>query len=83
VSNVDRIADAFKTCRGPFPYRDLVRLLEHLGYREASTGGGSRRKFVHIETRHIIRLHQPHPGNEIREYVVRQIRTTLSEQDLI
>lgn len=82
VANEKLIAE-FRTCRAPFPYRDLVRMLVSLGYDEASTGGGSRRRFVHRKTGHVIRLHEPHPGNEVKPYMVRQIRDVLIELRLI
>ena len=83
MARADRLIDDFRRCRGPFPYKDLVKLLAGLGYAETSTAGGSRRRFVHGESGHIIRLHEPHPGNEIKEYMVRQIRTALTEQGLL
>jgi predicted RNA binding protein YcfA (HicA-like mRNA interferase family) len=83
MSRWDKIAADFKHCSGPYPYADLVRLLKGLGYTELSTGGGSKRKFVHSGTRHIIRLHEPHPGKEILPYLVRQIREQLIERGLI
>lgn len=83
MSRTDRLKAEFKACRGPFPYKDLVRLLGGLGYEEQSTGGGSRRRFMHVKTKHVIRLHEPHPGTEVLEYMVKQIRTVLIEQGLI
>jgi hypothetical protein len=83
MARADRLIDEFRRCRGPFPYKDLVELLNGLGYRETSTAGGSRRRFVHAESGHIIRLHEPHPGNEIKEYMVRQIRAALTERGLL
>lgn len=83
MSRGQRLIDEFKACRAAFPYKDLVRLLSQLGFEEKSTGGGSKRKFVHVTTKQIIRLHEPHPGNEVKEYMVRQIRDQLVEQDLI
>ena len=83
MARSDRLIEEFKQCRGPFPYQGLVRLLSGLGYVETSTAGGSRRRFVHEATGHVIRLHEPHPGNEIKEYMVRQIRALLVERGLI
>jgi predicted RNA binding protein YcfA (HicA-like mRNA interferase family) len=83
MARADRLIDEFRRCRGPFPYKDLVKLLNGLGYRETSTAGGSRRRFVHAESGHIIRLHEPHPGNQIKEYMVRQIRAALTERGLL
>ena len=83
MAKLEKVLDAFKVCRGPFPYADLVRLLVGLGYVEETTGGGSKRKFVHPETKHVIRCHEPHPSNEILPYLVRQIREQLSDRGLI
>lgn len=83
MSRADRLVEEFKAYQGAFPYRDLVRLLAGLGYEERATGGGSRRKFVHAKTKHIIRLHEPHPGNEVKAYAVREVRESLIEQGLI
>lgn len=83
MSRPTRLIQDFKACQGPYSYRDLVRILSHLGYVEESTGGGSRRKFVHEESKQIIRLHEPHPGKEVKPYVVRSVRDLLSEQGLI
>lgn len=58
-----------------FTWEELVRLLRALGYVEQATGktGGSRRAFIQTETNAVIRLHQPHPGNVLKQYQVRQI----------
>jgi len=58
-------------------------MLGQLGFNEKEAGGGSKRKFVHSTTKLIIRLHEPHPGNEIKQYMVRQIRDLLIEKELI
>ncbi|WP_442892284.1 type II toxin-antitoxin system HicA family toxin [Ensifer sp. MJa1] len=83
MSRHERLKAQFLACRGPFPYADVVRLLGGLGYEETATGGGSRRRFVHAHTKHIIRLHEPHPGKEILEYMVKQVRDILIEQGLL
>jgi hypothetical protein len=83
MARADRLIEEFRECRGPFPYKDLVRMLNGLGYSETTTAGGSRRRFVHAESGHVIRLHEPHPGNEIKDYMVRQIRATLIERGLL
>lgn len=83
MARLEKVIADFKECRGPFPYADLVRLLTGLGYQESSTGGGSRRRFIHPATKHVIRCHEPHPGNEILPYLVKQIREQLSDRGLI
>lgn len=58
-----------------FTYQELEVLLSYYGYLEIKRGksSGSRRAFVHIETKHIIRLHKPHPGNVLKTYQIRNI----------
>ncbi|EKF58589.1 HicA protein [Agrobacterium albertimagni AOL15] len=83
MSRAERLLQDFRACQGPFPYKELLRLLGNLGYSDKTANGGSGRKFVHDKTKHIIRFHEPHPDKEIKLYLVRQIRDTLEEQGLI
>ena len=83
MSRAERLIKDFKACKGPFPYKELVRLLGNVGYEDKTGNGGAGRKFVHEKTKHIIRFHEPHPGKEILPYLVRQIRDILEEQGLI
>lgn len=80
MSRIEKLKQALRTCKGPFPYRDLVTLLQGIGYVDKSMGGGSGRKFVHADTLHVIRFHEPHPGTEIKPYLVRQLREVLEER---
>jgi len=54
-----------------FSYNELIRLMTSLGYREIKSGktSGSRGAFV-CDGAHIIRLHKPHPNNELKEYQI-------------
>ncbi|EHK58169.1 type II toxin-antitoxin system HicA family toxin [Allomesorhizobium alhagi] len=83
MAQLAKLVEALKECNGPFPYRDVKRILEGLGCEERQTGGGSRRRFLHVASKRMILLHEPHPGNEIKPYVVREIRETLIEMGLI
>ena len=68
-----------------FEYDEARTLLSRLGYSE-ETGGrtsGSRMAFVNNETKHIIRLHKPHPGNTLKKYQVEQLIDELSKQGVI
>ena len=82
MSQHEKLAAAFKACAGPYPYRDLQRLLTALGYVESS-GKGSARRFYNSALDHLILLHEPHPGNTIHLYMVRQIRTKLEDKGLL
>lgn len=65
-----------------FPWDDLVTLLRRLGYQVISSSGGSRRKFIHQETKHTISLHEPHPGRDLKAYQVRLVIESLREVGL-
>ena len=58
-----------------FTYSELRTLLKSLGCIEDPGGktSGSRVAFIHLETGLILRLHKPHPGNELKEYQVKEV----------
>ena len=58
--------------RASFTWQELVTLLSWLGYRQLE-GTGSRVKFDNGDPQALINLHRPHPGNELKTYVRRQI----------
>jgi len=68
-----------------FRYSELVSLLGSLGYQEFSTGktSGSRIAFCHGKTRHIIRLHRPHPGDIMKMYQVELIIDVLKREGML
>ena len=55
-----------------FTYDELRRLLAGLQCIEDSGGktSGSRVAFIHQPTQAILRLHRPHPGNELKAYQI-------------
>ncbi|RDL44694.1 type II toxin-antitoxin system HicA family toxin [Marinomonas piezotolerans] len=57
-------------------WSEAKSFLESKGYRELQ-GDGSRVRFVHDETQDVIRLHKPHPGNELKKYAVEQLQEKL------
>lgn len=56
-------------------WSEIKYLLNKIGYIESQRGrtSGSRVAFIHKSSKHIIRLHKPHPGNELKDYVKRAI----------
>jgi len=57
-------------------WSEAERFLKNIGYQKYE-GDGSRVKFVHGETKDIIKLHKPHPGKELKKYAVEQLRVKL------
>ncbi|MEN6327245.1 MAG: type II toxin-antitoxin system HicA family toxin [Syntrophomonas sp.] len=68
-----------------FEYDEARTLLLRLGYYEETRGrtSGSRVAFINNETKHIIRLHKPHPKNTLKRYQVEQLLEELLKQGVI
>jgi hypothetical protein len=68
-----------------FTYRELRKVLKLFGYEESQGGktSGSRVAFVCRETKHIIRLHKPHPNNELKQYQIELVIDELRSRGLI
>ena len=68
-----------------FTYNELRKLLINLGYEESQIGktSGSRVAFINKNTNHIIRLHKPHPNNELKQYQIEQVIEELQSRRLI
>ncbi|AZF64423.1 type II toxin-antitoxin system HicA family toxin [Pseudomonas sp. LBUM920] len=68
--------------RVAFTWQELETLLKRLGYTQIE-GAGSRVKFDIDDPSAMITLHRPHPGNELKHYIRRQIIEQLKSGDLI
>ncbi|MBN1184903.1 MAG: type II toxin-antitoxin system HicA family toxin [Bacteroidales bacterium] len=68
-----------------FTHDELRSLLKGLGYDEKSHGKttGSSVAFFNTVSKHIIRLHKPHPGNELKRYQIEQILSELTNQGVL
>ena len=68
-----------------FTFQELEYLLRKLGYKKKRIGktSGSRVAYIHTKSKHIMRIHKPHPGNEIKKYVKKYIVTELLKEKLI
>jgi len=85
MSRLEKTIERLLNIAAPFSFKELVFLLSKLSYVEKKTGktSGSRKAFVHLKTKHIIRIHKPHPGNELRRYQRIFIIHELQKQNLI
>lgn len=52
--------------------------MEYLGYKMLPNKG-SRRKFVHAVTKHVISLHEPHPQPEVKQYAIKDVANALCD----
>ncbi len=82
MTKLDKLLDKLSNRPNTFKYTDLKSLLINLGYQELNKGktSGSRVAFYNKRSDHLIRLHKPHPGNELKKYVVGQIYDELKTQ---
>nr|WP_260525308.1 type II toxin-antitoxin system HicA family toxin [Pseudomonas sp. MWU16-30323] len=65
-----------------FTWPERVTLLRQLGYTQIE-GAGSRVRFDIGDPSAMITLHKPHPGNELKHYIRRQIIEQLKSGELI
>ncbi len=61
-----------------FTWDELVSVLRISGF-EIISGSGSRYKFYHKDKGKILSFHKPHPSNIVKEYVLKEVKTTLEE----
>lgn len=85
MSKLQKVIDQLQNLEQTFTFKELEYLLGKLGYIEKKTGktSGSRKAYIKEETLHIVRLHNPHPGNEIKRYVRAYKINELQKQDLL
>ncbi len=63
--------------RANISWIDVVALVEHLGGTVSEESGGSMRDFLLNGVR--ATFHEPHPGKEIKQAAVRQLRAYLDQ----
>jgi hypothetical protein len=82
VSRIEKLIARFKLKPKIF-YGELITLLQAFGYTEwKSENKRIRRAFVNSTTKHVIHLHKPHPGNELRQYQIQKFWMNLLKVDI-
>jgi len=82
MSKLEKLLKKLDNHNATWVWKDLTNLLKLLGY-EKTEGSGSRVKFDNGNPLDMINLHKPHPGNEVKAYVIRQVREKLQNGDLL
>ena len=84
MSRFEKLRAKFRACRGPYPWSDFITLITAMGYEKTVAGktGGSRRKFIHPSSGHIISCHEPHDG-EMGRSLVRELQEKLKAEGLL
>lgn len=81
MSKFEKLIDRLQRKPKDFTYEELKTVLTGLGYSESNKGktSGSRVAFINAETKHILRIHKPHPQNIIKayalEYIINELKT--------
>ena len=85
MSKKDKLIEKLLKRPSDFEYDEVRTLLGRLGYKEDNRGhsSGSRVAFINSQTKHIIRLHKPHPGSVLKNYQLEQIIEELEIQGVI
>jgi hypothetical protein len=83
MSKFDKLKERILKEPKDFTYDELKTLLTGMGYIESNKGktSGSRVAFINPNTKHILRIHKPHPKNIIKQYALRFIVEELKSQD--
>lgn len=85
MGKAEKLLDRLLRKPTDFTYDEAKSLLEHYSYIENNAGrtSGSRVRFVHSETKHIIMLHRPHPQNTLKPYQIRELIDCLTLAGII
>ena len=85
MSKLHKTIDKLLNLQQVFTFKELEYLLGKFGYVEKKTGktSGSRKAYINKVSLHIIRIHKPHPGNELKRYVKTYLIIELKKQGLI
>lgn len=81
MSKFEKLVNRFLSKPKDFTYEELRKLLSGFGYEEAKIGKttGSRVALIDRKTKHIIRLHKPHPDTVLKHYQLNDVEEVLKK----
>ena len=82
MGKTEKLLDKLSNAKNTFSYKDVVVLLNQLGYDKQEMAG-SRVRFHNSETGHMILLHRPHPENEIKGGALKSVKHALKQEGLL
>ena len=85
MSQFKKLLDKLNNLSGELSWNELTKLLYDLGFDKLQNGktSGSRCKFYNKDRNIMINLHKPHPSPYVKDYVLKQIRLKLLEEEMI
>lgn len=78
MAQIEKLIERALLMPSDFIWEELVRLLNHFGYKESKTSG-SGRKFSD-GSGHVIYLHKPHPSNILKRYAIKYVIAELIQK---
>ncbi|MFZ1567755.1 MAG: type II toxin-antitoxin system HicA family toxin [Thiolinea sp.] len=82
VTKREKLLEKIRNVDSKWTWNELCALLVKLGYTQEE-GAGSRVKFDNGNALDLINLHRPHPSNEVKAYVIRQVREKLEKGGML
>ena len=83
MSKKEKLIRRLKLKPRDFTYKEVKSLLKLFGYIELSTGRTSGSRVSFERNKKIIRIHRPHPHNELLAYQVNYLIDKLEQEGLI
>lgn len=81
MSKKEKLKQALLKRPSKFKWTDLVLVMKYCGFEMMKAKRGSGRKFYNSETQAYASWHEPHPGNEVLQYVVDEAIELIKDQD--
>lgn len=82
MGKIEKLLERLSNSKNTFSYKDLVVLLNQLGYEKFEMSG-SRVRFFNPKSEHLILLHRPHPENEIKGGALKSVKQALKQEGFL
>jgi hypothetical protein len=74
VSKKEKLLARLTSKPSDFTWSEACTLMQSCGYQQRTArGGGSGRMFINVDTKHKVRLHEPHPRKTLLAYMVAEL----------
>jgi len=85
MSKEEKLIQRLLTIPSDFKFGELKTLLGRLGFAVTHRGktSGSRVAFLHTESKVIVRIHKPHPNDELPKAALKEVVAILEENKMI
>lgn len=84
MSKIEKLLEKFLSNPKDLEWNEFIKILSYFGFEIMTKGitGGSRRAF---KNKNGVKLyfHEPHPGNIVKTYVIKQTVETLKKEGLL